>query len=82
MLSVIPTPPRRERSERRSIQADLRRLAREERQRQEAAVKEVVAGAQVIASTLTGLLHPNLEVRIHPGGASRREVVLYAISGN
>lgn len=54
----------RERAERRQIRADLRRLAKEERSRQEAAVKEVVKGAQVIAATLTGLLHPHLEGQV------------------
>ncbi len=52
----------RERAERRAIRSDLRRLAGEERQRQEAAVREVIKGAQVIASTLTGVLHHHLEV--------------------
>jgi hypothetical protein len=37
----------RERAERRQIRGDLRRLAKEERGRQEAAVVEVVKGAQV-----------------------------------
>ncbi|KAL6763961.1 P-loop containing nucleoside triphosphate hydrolase protein [Haematococcus lacustris] len=50
-----------QRAERRQLRGDLRRLGKEERGRQEAAVKEVVAGAQVIASTLTGLLHHHLE---------------------
>ncbi len=54
---------RRERAERRAIRQDLRRLAGEERSRQEAAIVEVVKGAQVVASTLTGLLHRHLEVR-------------------
>ena len=53
---------RRERAERRAIRGDLRRLAGEERKRQEAAVKEVVAGARVVAATLTGLQHRHLDV--------------------
>ncbi len=54
----------RDRAERRGIYQELRQLAKEERQRQQAAVKEVVKGAVVIASTLTGLLHPNLQVGV------------------
>ncbi|KXZ43249.1 hypothetical protein GPECTOR_96g715 [Gonium pectorale] len=51
----------RERAERRALRADLRRLAKEERQRQEAAIKEVIRGAQVVCCTLTGVAHRQLE---------------------
>ena len=41
---------------------ELRQLSKEERKRQGAAVAEVIKGAQVVASTLTGVLHHSLEV--------------------
>ena len=37
-------------------------LYKEERKRQEAAVQEVLKSAQVLCSTLTGVLHPSLKV--------------------
>ncbi|CAG9467345.1 unnamed protein product [Pedinophyceae sp. YPF-701] len=43
------------RAERGKLQAELRRLAREERKRQEAAVEEVLRKADVVCCTLTGL---------------------------
>lgn len=52
-----PPPPaggRKDREERREVRAELRRLGKEERQRQEKAVAEVLAGAQVVCTTLTG----------------------------
>eukprot|EP00798_Chlamydomonas_sp_ICE-L_P008550 gene8550-33983_t len=51
----------RDRAERRSIRQELRQLGKEERQRQQAAIKEVVKGATVIACTLTGAMHPHLQ---------------------
>ncbi|GIL45595.1 hypothetical protein Vafri_2803 [Volvox africanus] len=51
----------RDRAERRALRGDLRRLAKEERQRQEAAVVEVIKGAQVVCCTLTGAAHRQLE---------------------
>jgi hypothetical protein len=38
---------RKDRDERRSVRTELRQLAKEERKRQEKAVEEVLAGAQV-----------------------------------
>jgi len=49
-LSALPHPPQ-----------ELRQLGKEERKRQGAAIQEVIRGAQVIASTLTGVLHHSLE---------------------
>ncbi|GAB4814237.1 hypothetical protein N2152v2_001283 [Parachlorella kessleri] len=46
---------RKDRDERREVRAELRRLGKEERQRQEKAVAEVLQGAQVICTTLTGV---------------------------
>lgn len=43
------------REERRALRADLRRLAKEERQRQQRAVDEVLSRAQVVCATLTGV---------------------------
>ncbi|GFR40163.1 hypothetical protein Agub_g720 [Astrephomene gubernaculifera] len=54
----------RDRAERRALRGDLRRLAKEERQRQEAAVKEVVRGSQVVCCTLTGVAHRQLEAEL------------------
>lgn len=51
----------RDKAERRALRADLRRLGKEERQRQEAAVAEVIKGAQVVCCTLTGVVHRQLE---------------------
>ncbi|GIL72076.1 hypothetical protein Vretimale_514 [Volvox reticuliferus] len=51
----------RDRAERRALRADLRRLVKEERQRQEAAVVEVIKGARVVCCTLTGAAHRQLE---------------------
>ncbi|GLI64102.1 hypothetical protein VaNZ11_007275 [Volvox africanus] len=51
----------RDRAERRALRADLRRLAKEERQRQEAAVVGVIKDAQVVCCTLTGAAHRQLE---------------------
>ncbi|KAI8477001.1 MAG: P-loop containing nucleoside triphosphate hydrolase protein [Monoraphidium minutum] len=48
------------RAERRQVRTDLRQLYKEERERQERAVKEVVNGARVICCTLSGALHPQL----------------------
>ena len=52
----------RERNKRRELRAQLRGLAKEERQRQSAAVKEVIGGAHVLCATLTGALSYNLKV--------------------
>ena len=41
--------------QRREIQAELRKLKKEERQRQERAVEEVMGNATVVCSTLTGV---------------------------
>ncbi|GLC34608.1 hypothetical protein PLESTM_000216800 [Pleodorina starrii] len=54
----------RDRAERRALRGDLRRLAKEERQRQEAAVAEVIKGAQVICCTLTGVAHRQLDAEL------------------
>lgn len=51
----------RDRAERRTLRGELRRLAKEERQRQEAAIVEVVKNAQVICCTLTGVTHRQLD---------------------
>ncbi|WIA11524.1 hypothetical protein OEZ85_011635 [Tetradesmus obliquus] len=48
------------RAERRQVRAELRQLAKEERQRQQKALQEVLDGAQVMCCTLTGALHPQL----------------------
>lgn len=48
---------------RRSLRQELRQLCKEERQRQEQAIRDVLAGAAVVCCTLTGVLHPNVEVR-------------------
>jgi hypothetical protein len=45
---------RKDREERREVRAELRRLGKEERQRQEKAVAEVLKGAQIVCTTLTG----------------------------
>lgn len=42
-------------AQRRQLNGELRQLKKEERQRQAKAVDEVLSGAQVVASTLTGL---------------------------
>lgn len=49
------------RAERRQLRFDLRRLGKEERAREEAAVAEVLKSAQVVCATLTGVLHPHLD---------------------
>ncbi|KAG2432839.1 hypothetical protein HXX76_008572 [Chlamydomonas incerta] len=51
----------RDRAERRELRGDLRRLGKEERQRQEAAVAEVIKGGQVVCCTLTGVSHRQLD---------------------
>ncbi|KAF6264977.1 P-loop containing nucleoside triphosphate hydrolase protein [Scenedesmus sp. NREL 46B-D3] len=48
------------RAERRQVRAELRQLAKEERQRQQKALQEVLDGAQVMCCTLSGALHPQL----------------------
>jgi hypothetical protein len=48
------------RAERRAARAELRDLGKEERKRQERAVREVVRSARVVCATLTGCLHPHL----------------------
>eukprot|EP00878_Enallax_costatus_P011993 GHUV01012521.1.p1 GENE.GHUV01012521.1~~GHUV01012521.1.p1 ORF type:complete len:728 (+),score=288.54 GHUV01012521.1:305-2488(+) len=52
------------RAERRQIRAELRQLAKEERQRQQKALQEVLDGAQVLCCTLTGALHPQLQGQV------------------
>lgn len=52
------------RAERRQIRADLRQLAKEERQRQHKAVQEVINGAQVMCCTLSGAGHPQLDGQV------------------
>ena len=54
ITQIIPTTPP-------SLPQELRQLSKEERKRQSAAIREVIGGAQVIASTLTGVLHHSLE---------------------
>eukprot|EP00955_Chlamydomonas_euryale_P113301 366209-Chlamydomonas_euryale.AAC.6 len=49
------------RAERRQVQGELRKLAKEERKRQQAAIVEVLKSAQVVTATLTGALHHSLE---------------------
>lgn len=51
----------RDRAERRDIRKELNRLEKEERQRQQAAVAEVIKGAQVVAATLTGAMSRQLD---------------------
>lgn len=46
---------RKDRDERRRLRADLRQLSKEERQRQQRAIGEVLGGAQVVCATLTGV---------------------------
>ncbi|KAL4440242.1 hypothetical protein ABPG75_003243 [Micractinium tetrahymenae] len=46
---------RKDRDERQAVRQELRQLAREERKRQERAVQEVLQGAQVVCTTLTGV---------------------------
>ena len=53
-LCQLAAGGRKDRDERREVRAELRRLGKEERQRQEKAVAEVLQGAQVICTTLTG----------------------------
>lgn len=50
----------RERKEAREIKGELRRLAKEERQRQQAAVEEVLGRSQVMCTTLAGALSKQL----------------------
>ena len=52
---------RKDRAERTGIRRDLRRLAKEERQRQERAVAAVLSNANVICCTLTGVGTRHLE---------------------
>jgi hypothetical protein len=49
------------RAERRQIQFELRRLNKEEKTRQERAVKDVVKSAVVVAATLSGAVHHLLQ---------------------
>lgn len=51
----------RDRAERRDIRKELNRLEKEERQRQQAAVAEVIKNSQVVAATLTGAMGRNLD---------------------
>jgi ATP-dependent RNA/DNA helicase IGHMBP2 len=51
------------RAERRAARAELRDLGKEERKRQERAVREVVRSARVVCATLTGCLHPHLRAQ-------------------
>lgn len=51
----------RDRAERRDIRKEMNRLTKEERQRQQAAVAEVLRSSQVVAATLTGALGRQLE---------------------
>ena len=46
---------RKDRDERRAVRTELRQLGKEERQRQERAVAEVLRGARVVCTTLTGV---------------------------
>eukprot|EP00775_Hariotina_reticulata_P006215 gene6215-6451_t len=52
------------RAEKRQIRAELRQLAKEEKQRQQKAVQEVLDGAQVMCCTLSGALHPQLSGQV------------------
>ncbi|KAI7837886.1 hypothetical protein COHA_008373 [Chlorella ohadii] len=52
---------RKDRDERRAVRSELRQLAKEERKRQEKAVEEVLGGAQVVCTTLTGVGQRQLE---------------------
>ncbi|PNH09678.1 DNA-binding protein SMUBP-2 [Tetrabaena socialis] len=54
----------RDRAERRGLRGDLRRLGKEERKRQEAAVAEVIRGSRVVCCTLTGVAHRQLEAQL------------------
>ncbi|KAG2501054.1 hypothetical protein HYH03_000873 [Edaphochlamys debaryana] len=54
----------RDRAERRALRGDLRRLGKEEKQRQEAAIKEVIKSAQVVCCTLTGVAHRQLDFEL------------------
>ncbi|CAI5965790.1 unnamed protein product [Closterium sp. NIES-64] len=56
---LLKTRIRRERGE---IQRDLRRLGKEERQRQQRAVEDVLKDSNVVLTTLTGCLSRHLEV--------------------
>jgi ATP-dependent RNA/DNA helicase IGHMBP2 len=51
----------KDRAERKDTRRQLSQLAREERTRTAAAVKEVVAGAQLVAATLTGALSRTMD---------------------
>eukprot|EP00879_Flechtneria_rotunda_P033153 GHRR01036690.1.p1 GENE.GHRR01036690.1~~GHRR01036690.1.p1 ORF type:complete len:541 (+),score=209.92 GHRR01036690.1:666-2288(+) len=52
------------RAERRQMRAELRQLAKEEHQRQQKALQEVLDGAKVLCCTLTGVLHPQLQGQV------------------
>jgi ATP-dependent RNA/DNA helicase IGHMBP2 len=53
-----------EKVEKRKIREELRILSKEEKKRQQLAVKEVISGAAVIACTLTGCLGHNLDGQV------------------
>lgn len=50
------------RGERNQVQREIRRLAKEEKQRQRGAVEEVIKGAKVVLCTLTGVIPKQLKV--------------------
>lgn len=52
---------RKDYAERRQLRQELRQLSKEERKRQERAVEEVLKGAQVVCTTLTGVGQRQLE---------------------
>lgn len=66
------------RAERRQIRFDLRSLAKEERNRQSAAIAEVIKGAVVLCTTLTGASHPRLRVSCFLENVLRAELWLCA----
>jgi len=47
-------------AERRSLRGEIKALAKEERQRQQKAVQEVLQNARVVCSTLAGTLSRNI----------------------
>ena len=49
-----------DRAERKALRAEIRALSKEERQRQQKAVNEVLSRAAVVCSTLTGTLSHHL----------------------
>ena len=52
---------RKDRNERNEVRKELRILAKEERSRQKAAMRDVVDGARVVCSTLSGALSGTLK---------------------